>query len=91
MWHRNSMHQIHVKSEVQTLRTESGSDSGLYLQHIFKNQPWLLQKSGETARNLHVLETYMCITQSGWNEANQIRYSKPKENMPTMIPNFDLI
>ena len=52
--------QFHAKSEVQTLRTESGvdfiSDSGslrLYLQLIFKNQPWLLQESGETARNLN--------------------------------------
>ena len=49
--------QFRVKSEVQTLRTESGvdfkSDSGslgLYLQHIFKNQP---RESGETAQNLH--------------------------------------
>ena len=53
--------QFHVKSEIQTLRTESGvdfkSDSGfldLYLQHIFKNQPWLLRESGETAQNLLV-------------------------------------
>ena len=42
------------------LKTESGvdfkGDSGflsLYMQHIFKNQPWLLRESGETARNLH--------------------------------------
>ena len=49
------VHQFHVESEIQTLRTDSGvdfeSDSGslgLYLQHIFKNQPW---ESGETARN----------------------------------------
>ena len=53
--------QFRVKSEVQTLRIESSvnfkSDSGslgLYLQHIFKNQPWLLQESGETAQNVHV-------------------------------------
>ena len=52
--------QFLIKSEVQTLRTESSmdikSDSGsfgLYLQHIFKNQPWLLWESGETASNLH--------------------------------------
>ena len=54
------MCQFRVNSELQTLRTESDvnfkSDSGslgLYLQHIFKIQPWLLQESGETARNLH--------------------------------------
>ena len=48
--------QLCVKREVQTLKTESGmdfkSDSGslgLYLQHIFKNQPWLLRESGEIA------------------------------------------
>ena len=48
--------QFCVKSEVQTLRTESGVDFkndsgflGLYLQQIFKNQPWLLRESGETA------------------------------------------
>ena len=52
--------QFRAKSEVQTLRTESGvdfkSDSrflGLHCATIFKNQPWLLRKSGETARNLH--------------------------------------
>ena len=46
------MCQFHAKSEIQTLRTESdmdfNSDSGslgLYLQHIFKNQPWLLRES----------------------------------------------
>ena len=56
------MCQFRVKSEVQTLRTESGVDFksgsgslGLYLQHIFKNQPWLLRESGETARNLYAL------------------------------------
>ena len=45
------MHQFRVKSEVETLRGESGvdfkSDSGflgLYLQFIFKNQPWLLRE-----------------------------------------------
>ena len=50
------VHQFRVKSEVETLRTESGmdfkSDSGslgLCPQHIFKNQPWLLWESGETA------------------------------------------
>ena len=52
------MCQFRVKSEVQTLRTENGMDFkndseflGLYLQHIFKNQPWLpvLRESGETA------------------------------------------
>ena len=54
------MRQFFVKSGVQTLRTESGvdfkSDSGslgLYLQLIFKNQPWLLRESGETARISH--------------------------------------
>ena len=55
------VHQFHVKNEVQTLRTEGSvgfeSDSaslGVYLQHIFKIQPWLLWESGETARNLNV-------------------------------------
>ena len=50
------MRQFRFKSEVQTLRTESGvdfeSDSGSLghcLQHIFKNQPWLLWESRETA------------------------------------------
>ena len=36
--------QFRVKSEVQTLRIESGVDFksvGLYLQHIFKHQSWL--------------------------------------------------
>ena len=56
------MHQFRVKSEIQTLRTESGVDSksdsgflGVYLQHICKNQPWLLWENRETARNLHAL------------------------------------
>ena len=47
--------------EIPTLRIESNMDFtndsgslGLYLQHIFKNQPWLLRESGETARNLYV-------------------------------------
>ena len=55
------VHQFHVKNEVQTLRTESSvdfeSDSGslgVFLQHISKNQPWLLRENGETARNLNV-------------------------------------
>ena len=44
--HEVKVCQFRVKSEVQTLRTESGMDFksdpgslGLYLQHIFKNQP----------------------------------------------------
>ena len=47
------VHQFHVKNEVQTLRTKSSmdfeSDSGslgVYLQHVFKNQPWTLRESG---------------------------------------------
>ena len=58
--HEVKVCQFCVKSEVQTLRTESSvdfkSDSGslgLHLQHIFKNQPWLLRESGETVWNLH--------------------------------------
>ena len=49
------MHQFQVK-RYKHLEPESGvdfkSDSGslgLYLQRIFKNQPWLLRESGETA------------------------------------------
>ena len=63
---RSKVHQFCVKSEVQKLRTERGvdfkSDSGslgLYPQHIFKNQPWLLWESGETARNLDVYHSIM--------------------------------
>ena len=48
------VHQFHVKNKVQTLKTESSvdfeSDSGslgVYLQHTFKIQPWLLRESGE--------------------------------------------
>ena len=68
MWHRNSgamrskcansmlKVRYYKHSEpraVWILESESGS-LGLYLQHIFKNQPWLLRESGETAQNLHV-------------------------------------
>ena len=46
----------HVPSTQNRERRGFKSDSGslgLYLQHIFKNQPCLLRESGETARNLH--------------------------------------
>ena len=50
------MRQFRVKSELQTQKRGFKSDSGslgLYLQHIFKNQPCLLQESGETGQNVH--------------------------------------
>ena len=54
--HEVKVHQFRVKCEGQTLRTESGvdfkSDSGslgLYLQHVFNTQQWLLRESRETA------------------------------------------
>ena len=45
-------------------KSDSGS-LGLYLQHIFKNQPWLLQESGETAQNLHVHRSIVLFVNSG--------------------------
>ena len=65
------MCQFHVKSEVQTLRTKSGMDFksvsgslGLFLQHIFKNQPWLPRESGEIARNLHAHRSIVLFVNS---------------------------
>ena len=80
------MRQFHVKSKIQTLRTESGvvykSDSGslgLYLQHIFKNQPWLLWESGETARNLHAHRSIVPFV----NSAHIFTYTETTQTLLT--------
>ena len=36
----------------------------LYLQHMFKDQPWLLWKSGETAQVSHALCSIMPLVNS---------------------------
>ena len=74
---------------VQTLRTESGMDfkgdagsSGLYLQHIFKNQPWLLRESGETARKLHAHRLIMLFV----NSAHIFTYTKTtQQNLRAVV------
>ena len=81
MWHRNSgamrskctnsmlkvRYYKHSESRaVWILKSESGS-LGLYLQHIFKNQPWLLRESGETAQNLHVCRSIVPFVNSTHN------------------------
>ena len=51
-------HEVNVLQFRVDFKSDSGT-LGLYLQHIFKNQPWLLWESGETARNLHAHRSIM--------------------------------